>query len=90
MKPTLEDILLATLDWHYTDLRFWDNYQRSRSSTIVAIKGDFCVLASYFGFSNSDIGEFLHMRETTVINLMKDIKEEYADFLRTEVASKIG
>ena len=81
MKPTLTDILLTTLDWHYMDVRFWENYQSSRSTTIVAVKRDFCVLAFHAGYLNSEIGNFLHMREATVEEHLKEIKKEYADYI---------
>lgn len=90
MKPTLEDILQATLDWHHTDRRFWDNYNSSRSTTIVAMKRDFCILASHVGFPNSEIGKFLHMRENTIIRLVQEVNKEYAEYMIQETIPKIG
>ena len=90
MKPTLEDILQATLDWHHTDRRFWDNYNSSRSTTIVAMKRDFCIIASYAGFTNSETGKFLHMRENTMIKLVQEVDKEYAEYMIQETIPKIG
>lgn len=90
MKPTLEDILQATLDWYYTDRRFWDNYNSSRSTTIVAMKRDFCILASHAGFPNSEIGKLLHMREDTIIKLLQEVNKEYAEYIIQKTIPKIG
>lgn len=89
MKPTLEDILQATLDWHHTDRRFWDNHNSSRSTTIVAMKRDFCILASHAGFPNSEIGKFLHMRENTIIKLAQEVNKEYAEYMIQELSPKL-
>lgn len=75
MKPTLEDILYATVDEVlYEDRKLWELHKNSRLSEIILIKQLYCYVANEIGYQPKEIGHLIRKRESTVLKYVEEIK----------------
>lgn len=66
MKPPLENILQAILEFSYIDMIYWENYHKSRESSIIRAKELFCYISYKCGYNYKEIGGFLNIRKPTI------------------------
>ena len=75
MKPTLEDILDATIDEVlYGERKIWEYHKNSRLSEIILIKQLYCYLAIELEYPPKEIGYLIRKRGATVIKYAEEIR----------------
>jgi hypothetical protein len=74
MKPSLNEILRATLETLNIDSEDWEKNIRSRKGYIIRAKELFCTLAAEEGHSYVKIGLFLGAGHSTAIHHAKTFK----------------
>lgn len=73
-SQTLEKVLNTILaaNWVYQD---WDSFRKTQKQETHAVKAQFCVLASELGYSNAEIGAFMHQRQKTIEHYQRHFKD---------------
>lgn len=68
MRPSLANILDATLETLAIERWEWDMNHKSRQSAMVKAKELFCLLAFDEGYLHKEIGQFIGQHRTTAIH----------------------
>lgn len=82
VKYTLDEILNVTLESNHMDREYWDTHIKSQSSAMEKARIDFCYLAHSAGHPHKAIAEFLHKRESTIANTIRNTEEHDSAILR--------
>ena len=75
MEYPLEYILAVILESNHMDREYWDLHIKSQSSAMEKARVDFCHLAHRAGHPHKEIAKFIHKRESTVTEIVRNIEE---------------
>ena len=73
-RPKLSEILDITLATLGVDIGDWEIHSRSRQQWIVKVKEVYCLLAYEYGYSHTQIGNYIKCHRTTVIHYIKALR----------------
>lgn len=79
MRPTLQEILDATLNVLNISKDIYDKTRNSRLANVVRVRQIFCYVGEHYGYTLHAMGNFLHLTHSTVYH-NKEMAKDFCSY----------